>query len=340
MEKITKINYTTKAKFLILIPIIIFALAVMITCIFGINYARELQDRYEFTVDFGVEIADSDINGYVEKIQKSLENNELKAVEYKKFGQSIYTGLVLTIDNVDSEFTEEQIEDLQEKIELDLQESIANTVEVSNLQLIKSDITGFALKALLAFGVILVAIFVYLWIRFSFIMAISGVISSALSPALVFAIYGLFRLPFGYASLAIMFIAMIVSVITLIELYDKIKSKEMETQALTNNEYIYDAVDSSRYMLYMYLVCGLIIVGLIMMFVNIYLFTIFLTAGFAIIIALYSTNYIGTSFWSLVYNKEKDQRLRNRLDRAKKILEKKENKKKAEEKDDNDKVVV
>lgn len=340
MEKIINIDYSSKAKYLILIPVIIFAFAVMIASIFGINYAKELQDRYEFTVDFGVEIADSDINGYVDKIEESLQKHNLKVVEYKKFGQSIYTGLILTLDNVDTEFTEEQIEEMQKSIESELEVSIANTVEVSNLQLIRSDITGFALKALLAFGIILVAIFIYLWIRFSLIMATSGAIVGAITPALIFALYGLFRLPFGYSSLAIMFIGLVFSIVLLIMLFDKIKNKTMETQTLTNNKYIREAIDDKRNLLTMYFVGGVVLIGLIMLFVNIYLFTIFLAFALAIIISVYASQYVGMSFWALVYNKAKDQRLRNRIEREKKLAEKKANKNKSEEKEDNDKVVV
>jgi preprotein translocase subunit SecF len=137
-----------------------------------------------------------------------------------------------------------------------------------------------------------------------------------------------------------MFVGLVFAIVLLTMLFDKIKNKTMETQSLTNIEYITDAIDEKRSMLALYVVGGLIFVGLIMLFVNCYLFTIFLAFALAIIIAMYSSQYIGMSFWALVYNKEKDQRLRNRIEREKKLAEKKANKKKNDEKEDNEKVVV
>ena len=118
LNRLVNINYSSKAKFLLLIPVIIIALAVMITSIFGLNFARDLQVKYEMNIDFVAELEEDKIIEYQDKIADALAEQNLQINDIRKSGKNnIYTGFAITID-YSEDFTEEEIADLQEAIEL------------------------------------------------------------------------------------------------------------------------------------------------------------------------------------------------------------------------------
>ena len=341
ISKLCNIDYRGKAKFLILIPVLLIALAIMFTSIFGLNLHSDVRDRYEFVVDFGVEIESDKESIYRDKIDEALKNNDLSTVKYTKYGQGgIFSGLQITIDPSITDFTSEDLEELQETLEADLQVSIATTVDVSDISLVKTDLSGTTISALIAFAVVLVLLFAYVWIRFNISTALSAIILALISSGLTFVIYGLFRLPFGISGCAVIFVGMIISEIIYIYISDYIRNKEIDNQSMTNNEYISTANKSLLNTVILPIIAisaFAILLAIIMLFINTAIATTLFALVFALIVAVYSGMFVSSAFWANIYNKTKDYRLRNRIDRQTKLKTKKEKK---SEKDSDDKIVV
>ncbi len=341
LSKISSVNYKEKCKYLILIPVLLIAFAIMLTSIFGLNLQSDIQNRYEFVVDFGIEIEAEKQNEYEDKIADALEKNELAVIKYTKYGQSdIYTGLMVTIDPSVSDLSDDKLEEIRESLEAELQASITNTVEVTDIELVRLDMTGTIVKALIAMVVTILAIFVYVWIRFNISTAVASIILGLISPAMIFVAYGLFRLPFGMSGFAIMFIGMILAEGIFIYIADHIRAKELDDIAMTNNEYVTNANKAVLNTVSMPIIglAALFLLGtIVMLFININIAFTLMSVIFALLVTMYSAMYVGTSFWTIIYKKDKDQRLRNRIERQSKIKEKR---RKTSDKDSNDKIVV
>jgi len=239
-----------------------------------------------------------------------------------------------------SDLTVEQLEDIKNAIETDLQASIANTVEVSDINLVQTDLEGNVIYALIALAIILVAIFVYVWIRFNLSFAFASGIMGLFAPAMTFVIFGLFRLPFDGVSFAVMLIASILSEMIFMHIADNIRNQELDNQSLTNNEYIKNANHSIINVIanpLIGLTAFLLLLTIIMLFVNIGIAFTLISVIFMIFVVVYSSMVVATSFWANIYNKDKDQRLKSRLDRLSKEKVKKQKK---SDKEDQDKVMV
>ncbi len=343
-EKLTKlfsIDYAKNAKFLILIPVIIFALAVMMTCLLGLNYTTELKSKYRFTVDIGVEIEDKDNSKYIEAIDTALQDNDLSAYSYDKIGQNIYTGYQVTLNPTKTTFTDTELEEIQQKIEDSLNVSISDTIEVSDLSYVSTSISNTFGRAFIVLAILMVVAFVYTWIRFNRSVALGMLFVTICAPALAFAIYGLCRLPFGYTSLAIILISTVIAIALYIYVMDEIRNAELDENSYTNNQYIANANAQVGISAVLPILCfaGFVIVAtFILIFAKINIAFILMAVLLAAVVAMYVAMYLAPSLWAIVYNKDKDSRLRSKIERIRKSKEKKANKDKKEE--DNDKIVV
>ena len=74
-------------------------------------------------------------------------------------------------------------------------------------------------------------------------------------------------------------------------------------------------------------------IAVVMLFVNVQLFLVFIALIIAIILAIYSAMFGAGSLWSIMYKKDRDQRLRNRIEKAKQAETNKSKKKKDDEED-------
>ncbi|MBQ4558071.1 MAG: hypothetical protein IJA61_01690 [Clostridia bacterium] len=340
IENLFSIDYKKNAKFLILIPVILIALSVIITYFFGLNYATELRSKYEFTVDFGKQMVEEDIETYKTKIDYALENNSLTAVKYTKYGESLYTGFVVTISPEHTCFEEDQLTEIKESIEEYLQTNVADTVEVSDIELTVNTISSFVWRAVLALAIAAVAVFIYMWIRFNLMHALTGVFATVFNALLVFIIYALFRLPFGYASLAVMFFSVVLGLVLVVYAADKIKNMEVAGEKLTNNEYVKRvnvSITNGLICPIVVILAIVMIMAIVLLFVNAYVASTLFALLLGALVAMYSAMIAANSFWTVIYNIDKDNRLRARIDRQQKRTEKKAAKK---EKVEEDKVVV
>jgi len=341
ITKILNINYVKNSKFLILIPVIIIALAIAITSLFGVNYAENLRNSYQFTVDFGVEIQEDKEKDYQDKVKEALTENNLVATNFLKKGEVVYTSYVVTIDSAVSNLTEDEITEIQEKLEESLKESIDSTIEVSELLYSSAKMDSNILISLLGLLVAVICMFIYIWIRHNIAVATSMTLSTVLSTALMFVFFGLFRIPFDQMSLALLLIAPIINILVSMYIFNEIKNRNMEEKTYTNNEYVYEASTTlvkNVLVAFAWIVCAIVVIGLIMFIFNLRLALGLIGLMFAIIVALYTSLFISTSCWANMYNKAKDVRLRNRLEKRKKSEEKKS--KKSENKVEEEKIVV
>ena len=339
MEKITSslnVNYSKMAKFFLLIPVIIIAIAIAMTALLGVNYTAEIKGRYEVTVNFGVELDNNKVDEYVTKISNALKENDMKMTSYSKSGQSIYNKLIVTIDNSVAKMDEDRAEEVRKAIEDNLKESINSTIEVQDLQYVSSSIGSYIVKAVIAIAVAIVAIFVYLWIRYNISVATSTIVGGVLAIVLTFAIYAICRIPFDAMAIVNMFISFIVTVALAIFLFDNIRNMEMSEVAMTNNQYLADSnimATKSFACVMTFAVLVLLAIAIVMLFINVQLFLVFITLIIAIILAIYSAMFGAGSLWSIMYNKDRDQRLRNRIEKAKQAETNKSKKKKDDEED-------
>ena len=344
-EKITKslnINYSKCAKFFLLIPVIIIAIPIAFTSVFGLNYSDNITGRYEVTVNFGVELNNDKITEYVDKISDALDENNMTMKSYVKSGQSIYNKIVVTIDGSFDKLDDEEAENIRIAIENNLKSSIDSTIEVQELQFVAQSINASILKAVICLVVALVAVFIYLWIRYNISVATSIITASVISAGLIYSIYAICRIPFDSFAIANMFVALIITTLVSIMAFNTIKNNELSGTSLTNDQYIVDANALSINSVICplsFVICVLVIISFVMLFINVSLFLNTIALCIALIIAIYCALYCATSLWSIMYNKDKDQRLKNRIEKAKHNEEKKSNKKK-DKNEENDKILV
>ena len=170
----------------------------------------------------------------------------------------------------------------------------------------------------------MVIAFFYFWIRFELKTALSSLIIGPYAYATMLSIMVLFRIPFTASFMLPVLFSVIIGYTMFTLVFDNIRQNLVnKDNNLTNDNLVYGAIKNNSTTL-IALISSLCIIFVLLTFLfNVSTLMLCISLLFAIIVALYSAIILPTTMWSMIYNKQNDNRLKARI----KILEAREEKK-------------
>lgn len=317
-------------RFTFVIPIILLAFAMLVFGIWGVNRGLDYKDSYTFDVYFNTSVDKAQYKEYT-KIIKDTFNEQSDGdftVVITKLNEDIASGCKVNVLTSDKEMSNTTFSDRITTINTVVKEKLdakneSRSVRFTDLQFQSAESYSkpFAM-GLIALAVVMALMFVYFWIRFELKMALSSLIVGPYSAITTLSLMILFRIPFTYNFMLPVLVSSVLAYILYFVIFAYVKSKLIEKSNMTNADVIYDSIAHNKSVFLVLLaLAGALVV--LMLTLNLTHITLLIALMFAIVSALYSGIILPTTMWCEIYKKDKDNRLKARIE----LLAKRENEK-------------
>lgn len=329
-------GFINNFKYFMLLPIILIIVSIVFGAVFGFNLDYDFRDVTTFNVKFNTTVTEAEYK-VLEKEVYRFVNEKSDNFRVERIGENAQNGLIVSIADIDSDSA--VIRDLKVQIEDNLLKDVNNDIEslvkisttdtIVNLSYNAFDLILYS--SLILLGIMIIA-FIYTFIRYNLISAISLVLSILFNVTTLTAVYLVARIPLNSYFILSYFVMTLSSIIMITTINNIIKNNlNIEKFAkYSNAERVYNALNET-YKWQVAAMASIIVVLLgIMLFGSVSLLYTILGIISGIIIAMLTSIFIYGSLWSFWYKKDKDTMLRRRIE--------KENNKSKE--DNEEKIVV
>jgi len=315
-----KINYVSKFKYLILIPIILALASIVIGTIFNLNFDYDFRKINNFDVKFNTTVSSSEYDILENKLESLIKNNGFDDFRLERIGSGAQNGLLVKIPN-ESKNTEDKIATLKTTIEDTL---LANCENIESSVVITTTNTGFSLPknvsnmiwlSVLAVSCIIIFVFFYNWIRYNLIAGATLALSILIEIAMLVAAMITFRIPFNYYFVVPFVIMILTTIINATYMNNYIKSTlTLDSYAKTTNaERVEETTRMSIKGILTYTIILIALILAIMFFGGLSLIYLGLAIITGLVISAFVSLLINPSLWSFWYKKDKDATLRRRI---------------------------
>lgn len=313
-------DFTKHFRYLMFIPLILVLVGLIVFSFCGFNLSYDFTDTYSITVKYSSSLEENVKNEYKYNITKIIKDNNVSSYEFTISQDSSYNILTYRYRAIDNK-NESQMIELGETIKDDIVALGINENDVTVSDLIpkayQANIIG---NLALAFGLGLVGVIIYLFIRFDYASALNIIVSMFIDWLLLFAIYSICRIPMDISILAVFVTTTLLGLVNNVVLYDKIRENlnDEQNSKLLNNELISLSIRNN---LSFNIISNMIIwIALfIVMAVSI------TSVKFAIlpiliwmILNIVTINMILPFVWTKLYNRTKDIKLKKALEKKNK----------------------
>lgn len=317
-----KIDYISKFKYWMLIPIILIVASIVVGAIWGFNLDYDFRNVTTFNVKFGTTVTQNEYKVLENNLNKIVKDDGFADYRIDRIGEGAQNGLIVKIVNTDNSLDDE-ITALKTHIEdnlytlsaehLDSSVVIATTDSQDN---IPNSIGHLVLLASVAILCIMVFIFFYNWIRYNLVSGYTGVLAILGNLALLTSLLIVCRIPLNMNFVISYFVMMIVSVLYMTVINNSIKGtlKNDKFAKSSNADRVYYAIDNTKSLLLIVtlMICCMLIA--IMFFGGLSFIYTILSIVIGIVTALFVSTVFYTSLWSFWYKKAKDNRLKKRIE--------------------------
>lgn len=327
MKSNKNLNIISKFKYYMLIPIILLIVAVVFGCVFGLNYDYDFRNISTFDVKFNTTVT---TNEYKE-LQKQLDalaDTKFDDYRIERFGEGAQNGLIVKI--ADENINNKTIDELKETIESSLLINCGDNIE-SNIVVTTSDtatilpknISDLVIYSVLAVLCIMLFVCIYYAIRYNFVASISFVLTILFEIAMLTIVMIVARVPFNYYFVVSYFVMIMASVFISTYINNNIKSNlnNEKYEKYSNSDRVYDAFKRTFKPVIIFTALMTLSVFAVMFFGNLTLLYIVLSILCGYLVMLFGTYMFEFSLWSFWYKRDKDLRLKRRLELEEKILQ-------------------
>lgn len=332
-------------RYIIIIPAIILALALLVFGIWGVNRGYEYKESYTYNIHFNTSVSSKDFKTYKDIISDTIANESNKdfAVKISRVNDDISSACKVNVYNnsdLSDDVFQEKIESINEIIETKLNQlSTSRTVRISDVEHQEAKTYGKdLLYGCLAVLILMVVAFIYYIARYELKTALVSMIVAPCSLAMALSIMILFRIPFTSSFMLPPLFSVMLGYIMFTLLSSSIRlTLENKDNNLTNDDLVYNSIKTNSMTLIALISTISIILVLLTFVINTSILYMCISLLFAVVVAVYSAVVLPFTVWAMTYNKQKDNRLKAKI----RILEAREEKKnsKTKKKDDNGAVV-
>ncbi|MBQ7352097.1 MAG: hypothetical protein IJW59_04505 [Clostridia bacterium] len=320
MKLNNKLNYVSKFKYFMIIPIVIVLASIVIGAIFNLNFDYDFRKVDNFSVKFNTTVTESEYDALEESISGILDKQGFKQYRLERIGSGAQNAILVKIPNDNGSF-DSAIDEVKVIIEdklLSVTDSISTSVVVTTSETGYShpkNVTNLILYSTLSIVCIILFMFLYNVIRYNLASAYSIALSILLEVAMLFSSMVLFRIPFNYY-FVVPFIVMITTTIintTYINNYIK-NTLTLDSYAkTTNSSRVEEATCKTFKLISCYTLMIMAVVLSVMFFGGPSLIYLGLAIVVGLIISAFVSLFFNTSLWSFWYRKDKDSVLKRRI---------------------------
>jgi len=330
----SKMNYISKFKFWMLIPIVLALAAIVIGAIFGLNLDYDFRTVSTFDVKFNTTVTDLEYK----ELEKSLDtiiDSKFDDYRIEKIGEGAQNGLLVKIVN-DNGSLNNTIEDIKVVIEETLLNNFSNKATTSitvtttdTNKILPKNIVELVLYSVLALACIMLFVFIYNIFRYNFVSGVSNVLTILLEIAMLTSVMIVARVPFNYYFVISYFVMIIESIFMTTYINNQIKSTLTldKYNKYSNADRIYDSVKKTLTTVILSVVILDLCLFAVMFFGNLSLIYTIISILIGSVVALFASIIFYTSIWSFWYKKDRDASLRRRIESENKKLENKDEEK-------------
>lgn len=332
-----RMNFVTSFKYWIILPIVIAVVAIVLGAIFGLNLDYDFRNVDTFNVKFNTTITTAEYEVFEDEIAEIIEKNDVCDYRLERIGEGAENGILVKIASSEDIAIDDIKTEIEDSLETSAGDKITSAVIISITDTVINlprNVLSITLYTLLAVGLIMLAMFIYTWIRYNLVAGYSSVLAILFEIAMLFGMQVVTRIPFN-TNFLIAYVVMIIStavLITIINNHIKATLNDEKYAKSSNAERVILAVKANYKGVVIAsasAIVALMIVGFMGSVSTLYT-TLSIILG--LVISILTTLFFFTTIWSLGYKKDKDKMLKRRIELEKKRLEEKDKKNKTDEK--------
>lgn len=326
-------NFVDFKRYTFVVPVILLAIALFVFATWGVNRGYDYKDSHTYNINFNTTVSSKNFQTYKDIITDtySSESDGELVVRVSRVNDDITSACKVNVINnsdLSDEAFIEKLESINSIIETKLNQLNTETsVRITDVQFQAAETYGNTmLKGSLAVLIFMVLAFVYFWVRFELKTALSSLIIAPYAFILSLSIMTIFRIPFTASFMLPVLFSEIIGYIMFTLIFDNVRQNlEVKDNSMTNDALVYSAIKSNSSTL-IALISALSLIFVLLTFLfNVSTLMICITLLFGLVVAMYSAVILPCTMWTMIYNKQKDNRLKARI----KILEAREEKKKS-----------
>ena len=260
-----KIDFLKASKIGIIVALIIAVVGAALLGIFGFNKGIELNGGYEMEVSVDVNFGDNKVKientvesilkeeGFKYEIEKVLDSGSVLIYQFRESAEessSAFEDLAIKVENAVNDMLKANNSTLDATVKVNLASKYYGASD--------------ALWALLSIGISLVAIFVYMLIRYNWAYGLFSIILSVINVIVFLGLVGLTRAFVSPAILVLSVIAMVVSFISSVVFVADAKEKLKLNKDLDAKELANDLLNG-RFAKNLFLAIAIIVLGILLL---------------------------------------------------------------------------
>ena len=260
-----KIDFLKASKIGIIVALIIAVVGAALLGIFGFNKGIELNGGYEMEVSVDVNFGDNKVKientvesilkeeGFKYEIEKVLDSGSVLIYQFRESAEessSAFEDLAIKVENAVNDMLKANNSTLDATVKVNLASKYYGASD--------------ALWALLGIGISLVAIFVYMLIRYNWAYGLFSIILSVINVIVFLGLVGLTRAFVSPAILVLSVIAMVVSFISSVVFVADAKEKLKLNKDLDAKELANDLLNG-RFAKNLFLAIAIIVLGILLL---------------------------------------------------------------------------
>lgn len=318
-------NLVKNFKFTVLVPVVILLVAVIMFACLGFNLGLDFTGGTILKVNFGTDISNAEYNTYKTSLENVLKDNGITKYTLQKEGSTTEASVSVKFQDVKGK-SEAQMNDLVETVKTEITEQINpnNTIpnfSVEDGQRIGASASSSLLtNALLAVSIAIILMLIYIAIRFEFASGVAAIIALLHDVILMCSFVIICRIQINSSFIAALITIIGYSINNTIVIFDRVREnlRRENLQSKTNAE-IVDISVKDTLTRTIYTTLTTVVSVLLLAIIGVSAIREFLLPIlFGLIAGTYSSIFISGPIWSFIYKKDKDKRLKKKLEQEKK----------------------
>ncbi len=305
-------------------PVLLGSLAVVLVALVvfafvGFNNSIALSNGHQFTVKFNTAISQEERTEYSSELKTILSDNQIKKYELLQIGSSHDAAIQVMFQS--DQFSESKLEALQTSLQNAIEEQLNENEEFAHLEISELEAFGSSLTtksawlSVLGLAMLMVGVAIYVFIRYDGVTTIAVSAANLHNTIALLALITLFRIPVSQFVFVAIGMGIVLTTTLALIYFSNIRDSFLKNDLvkMTNQQMVEQSVKSSLN-LYALLKVLAIVVGCALMGIGAaYAIEIGASLILVSMLAIFSNIAIAPSIWSLMFNRENDKRLQQRL---------------------------
>ncbi len=317
-------NLVKNFKYTVLVPAAILLVAVIMFICIGFNLGIDFTGGTILKVNFGTNITSQEYNNYKTSLENVLRNNEVTNYSLQKEGTTEEVAISVKFQDIKGK-TEAEMNDIVEVVKAEITEQLNPNETLINFSVDDSQRIGASasstllINALLSVSIAVVLMLIYIAIRFEFASGIAAIIALLHDVILMMSFVIICRVQINSSFIAALITIIGYSINNTIVVFDRIRENLRKESLLskTNSELVDISIKETLTRTFYTSLTTIVSVVLLAVIGVSSIREFLLPIIFGLVAGTYSSVLISGPIWSFIYRKDKDKRLKKKIEQEK-----------------------